>query len=173
MSIEDKNDSMTLFAHNPGNEKTTEHRTVISVDGKGIGEIKREIIPAYINNNKMMVLVGKELKEKASSIQHIMHNLMALEIMEQTSDKIVARDFLNMADISIPELTAKMDTVTRAMVADTKRMFDEDFYENVFNRDEDVNRLSYLSYRTIRYALKNPAVAAQRYNLGPMELVNL
>ncbi len=173
ISVENNKDTLTLFAHTNGQDSQIEQRIVISVDNKSIGEIRREIIPAYINNYKMIIVIGKELKEKAKDIQQILHNLMALEIMEQTSDKILARDFLNMNEISIPNLIRKMDIITRAMISDSKRMFEEDLYENVFSRDEDVNRLSYLNYRAIRYALRNPIIASQTYKLTQMELLNL
>ncbi len=171
--VHDNHESLTLFAKTDKQEREPEQRIVISVDGKGIDELKRELIPAYINNYKMITLVGGEVREKTPQIKQLLHSLMALEVMEQHADRIIARDFLNLHEISIPMLVTKMDASARSMLADTKRMFAEDLYENIFSRDEDVNRLSYLSFRAIRYALRNPLIASQHYRLTSMELLNL
>src|SRR3989344_9398290 len=85
----------------PQNERGEEEEkeVVISVDGKSVSQIQRELIPAYINNVRTVNLIGKEIKDKAPQIEPIIQNLMALEIMEQSATKIVARDFLNMQEI--------------------------------------------------------------------------
>jgi phosphate uptake regulator len=173
ISLEDNEGSLVLFAHLDSQGEIVEQRIVIDVDGKSIGEIKREIIPAYINNYKMISVVGKELRRKSEGVKEILHNLMALEVMEHSADKIIARDFLNMNEISIRDLIEKMEASTRSMVGDVKLMFHDDFSDNISQRDVDVNRLSYLSYRAIRYALRNPSVAKQQFKVSSMELMNL
>jgi phosphate uptake regulator len=92
--------------------------------------------------------------------------------MEQTSDKIVARDFLDMKDISISNLIRKMDTITRAMIEDGVKSFSEDNYESILHRDKDVNRLSYLIFRTIRYGFQNQTFMQKKYSLDSMQLMN-
>lgn len=130
----------------------------IDIDGKDYFQIKREIIPAYINHYHTINVVGKELRDKSKDVREILHNLVALEIMEQTADKIVAKDFLNMERIDMGNLLRKMDVIVRAMMSDSILTFEEDFYENLKQRDMDVNRLSFLLFRAVRYAYTNPAI---------------
>ena len=144
---------------------------LINVDGKTISQIQRELIPAYINNFKKITLSGKEIKDKAREIEPIVQNMIALEIMEQTSSKIIAKDFLNMNDISINNLIRKMDIITRAMIDDCGNMFNEDTYENINHRDKDVNRLSYLVYRVINYGFDRPSFAVKQFKMSNHELV--
>jgi len=148
-----------------------EKEITILVDGKNISQIQRELIPAYINNFKTIILSGKEIKDKAKEIEPVIQNLIALEIMEQTANKIVARDFLDMENISINNLIRKMDVIVRAMFEDSLNMFREDTYENINHRDKDVNRLSYLIFRVINYGLKNQAFMNKKFKLTALDLM--
>src|SRR5210317_127486 len=74
------------------NEEKEERKAVINVDNKEFKLIKREISSAFINYNDYIVLKGKSLPKYAKDIVKVIHNLIALEIMEQSAEKIVARD---------------------------------------------------------------------------------
>lgn len=145
----------------------------IEVDGKPVRRIQREVITAYVMHYKTIILVGNEIKDKAKELQEFIQNLVALEIMEQTSRKIVAKDFLNMNDLSTDNIIRKMDIVTRAMLEDCKNMFTDDVYENINHRDNDVNRLRFLMYRIVWFGLNNPTFAIKKFNLSPISLLNL
>lgn len=150
-------------------DKKESKSITINVDGKSFSQMRREIIPAYVNNYHTINIIGKELKEKAPQVRDILHNLMALEIMEQTSDKIIARDFVNMDKINMINLIRKMDVMTRAMLEDLD--FNSDIpYENIAHRDEDVNRMFFLLFRATKYALNNP-VMMREYKTTPSELL--
>lgn len=127
---------------------------VINTDDKDKDQIKREIKSAYINNYRTIKVVGKDLRKKAKDIKTILHDLMALEIMEQTDDFIIAKDFLNMKNISIQGVIKRVDLITRAMLIDSGS--EENNYESLYNRDEDVNRLTFLAFRFIKFLLNNP-----------------
>ena len=162
-----------LVLHPRPKENQKEERTItITVDKKSISQIQRELIPAYINNNRTIILVGEDLKKKAATIEPIIQNLIALEIMEQTSTKIVARDFLDMKDISIMELIRKMDVITRAMLEDCLNMYEEDTYTSINHRDKDVNRLSYLIFRAINFGFENPTYMLKKYKLDSHDLLH-
>ncbi len=132
--------------------------TTIDIDGKDYFQIKREIIPAYINHYHTITVTGKELRDRAQDVREILHNLVALEIMEQTSDRMVAKDFLNMERIDMDNLLRKMDVIARAMMSDSLMNLEENNYENLKQRDLDVNRLAFLLFRAVRYGLNNPGI---------------
>ena len=147
-----------------------EKEITIYIDGKDFRRIQRETISAYLQNYKTITLVGNEIKEKAKEIQRFIQNLVALEIMEQDSKKIVTKDFLNINDISIDQIVRKMDVITRTMLNDCKNMFKEDNYDNIYHRDSDVNKFRFLIYRIIWYGMENPSQVLKKLNLKQKDL---
>lgn len=167
----EENEAGLIVMPKPRESLNEEKEIIINVDGKEIKQIQRELIPAYINNYKTIILSGKEMKHKAKEIEPLIKDLIALEIMEQNSSKIMAKDFLNMDDISIHNLIRKMDIITRAMIEDCETMFQEDVYENISHRDKDVNRLSYLIFRAVNYGLDNQTYMIKQFKLNSKDLL--
>lgn len=143
---------------------------VIEVDGKELKQIRREIIAAYIKNNKTITLLGNEIKTKAKDIQPMLQGLVALEVMEQTAKKIVARDFLNLEDVAIDNIIKKVDIIIRAMLSDCENMFEEDTYESIDYRDNDINKLVFLIFRIVKYGFEYPSYASKKFRLTASEL---
>lgn len=152
-------------------QETVEKVKEIPVDGRSVRRLKREIISAYIKDYKTIVLFGEELKDKAVDIQDTIQNLMALEVMEQTSRKLVARDFLDMSTISIVNLLRKVDVIIRAMLEDCEEMFTKDDYESILHRDSDINRLAFLIFRAVDFGLNNSAFIYKKQNLTSQKLL--
>ena len=152
-----------------GEEEKTK---VINIDGKSFPLIMREVNSGYIQNYRSIILKGKEIKDKVKEIQQIFQNLIALEVMEQTSDSVVAKDFLNMDQVSIEELIRKMDIIARTMLNETISSISKDNYGNINERDKDVNRLYFLLYRAVLYNLEHLSNAMKKYKLGPADLLN-
>jgi phosphate uptake regulator len=144
----------------------------INVDGKNIGLITRELNAAYIENNREIILEGKELKEKSKELLEITRQLIALEVLELDSQRIVTKDFLDMDKISIIDLMKKIDMIVRSMLKDCINSFDEENAENINLRDKDVNRLSFLLFRIIRYGLSNQANMFKTQNFRAIDLLN-
>ncbi|MEK6899809.1 MAG: phosphate uptake regulator PhoU, partial [Nanoarchaeota archaeon] len=162
-----------LLSKKETDEKGEEREKIIYVDGKSEFTIEREVYSTYIQNYPRIVLRGKEIKNKVKELQHIVQSLIALEIMEQTSDTIVAKDFLNMDSVSVEELIRKMDLVTRTMMKEAQQIFIEDTYESLNERDNDVNRLYFLLYRSVLYHLKNPMKALKNFKLSGNDLLRI
>lgn len=157
----------------PKERENKENKEItISVNKKSIRQIQREIISAYIRNFRTIYLTGDEVKNKAKEIQDIVQNLVALEVMEQTTKRIVAKDFLNMQDTDLMQLIRKMDIIVRAMLDDCKLMFKEDVYDSIYHRDNDVNKLSFLIYRTIRYGMEYSSSAFIKNKFTQNELLS-
>jgi len=133
--------SNLILTSNASPDSQKEKESIINVDGKGLGLIDREVSSAYIQNNRLITLKGKEIKSKVKELQSTIQNLMALEVIEQTSESIVAKDFLNMDTVSAKELVRKMDIVARAMLIETNVIFEEQNAESIRERDKDVDRL--------------------------------
>src|SRR3989344_8213067 len=160
-----------LLSKKENDEKGEEREKIIYVDGKNAFTIEREVCSTYIQNYPRIILRGKEVKSKVKELQRIVQSLIALEIMEQTSDTIIAKDFLNMDSVSVEELIRKMDLITRTMIKEAQVIFEEDNYESLNNRDQDVNRLYFLLYRSTLYNLRNPMKALRNFKLTGVDLL--
>jgi len=170
--FEEREQDLVLSQQNAHN-KHGDTEISISVDGKSIRRIQREIISAYIRDYKTITLIGEEIKDKAKEIQATIQNLMALEVMEQTSKKIVAKDFLDMNNISLFNMIKKMDIIIRAMIDDCEKMFVEDNYENISHRDNDVNRLGFLIFRIVDFGFENTSYMYKKHGLTSRNLMHL
>ena len=170
--FEEDNNNLVL---QPRRETTgdEEKEIVIDVDGKTTPWLTREICTAYVQNYRKIVLRGKEVKNKVKELQSLIQGMIALEIMEQTSDTIIAKDFLNMDKVSLNELVRKMDIVTRTMFKECCQIFTEDTYESLNERDRDVNRLYFLLYRAVLYNLDNPTKSMKNFSLRAVDLLKL
>ncbi|MBI2129883.1 AbrB/MazE/SpoVT family DNA-binding domain-containing protein [Candidatus Woesearchaeota archaeon] len=168
--IEERDGDISLY---PGIKEESDAKEItIDVDGKSIKEIKRELVPAYINNFTTIMLTGKELKKRAKQIRDLIHDLVALEIIEQTSEKIITKSFLNAKELSVKDLIRKMEIMTRAMISDSKSVISESSYENIRHRDDDVNRLYYLLLRILKYALNNPSLASNYFKMSSAAILD-
>lgn len=149
-----------------------EKEIVINIDGKDLRRIHREIISAYIQNYKSIIISGSDLKTKAKEIQEFIQNLVAMEVLEQDSKKMVSKDFLNINDISLDQIIRKMDAITRSMLHDCTEMFKEDTSESIYYRDSDVNKFRFLVYRIIWYGMENPTLIFKKLKLKQRDLFN-
>ena len=136
---------------------TEEKREItIGTSNKNIGQIRKEIIAAYLNNYSTMNIVGSSLKDNLQEIRDIIHGLVAVEAVEQSADRIIAEDFLDMKTQSIDSLIQRMDVTLRAMFTEFRDGMTIKGSKTLEQRDKDVNRLYFLSIKVLRYFLDNP-----------------
>ncbi len=138
-------------------EKTTEQIRVIMINtkGKGIDQIQTEIISSYLAGYSVIEIRGENIAKDATKIKTILKELAGMELVEETTTKIVAKDLMNIEELSIKVLIRRTDLIVRGMIDDLIKSIDEDQYESIFQRDIEVNRLVYLTKRAIRFAADN------------------
>jgi len=136
----------------------------IEVDEKEINTIRRKTISAYINNYQVFVFHGESLNKKLEEIRKILNNFLALEIVEQTATKLVAKDFLNLQEFSLENTIRRMDMLTRSILTDAKKGKKE--YQALYFRDFEVDKLFFLVSRLIRANLEDPS--SNLSNVGAM-----
>jgi phosphate uptake regulator len=145
--------------------------TVINVDGKDSRRIMYEISAAYMDNFHLITLKGKELIKKSKDIKKYITNLVALELLEESSEKIVARSFLNVGEADPKAIIRRMDNIVRSMITDTKDVWgNPDLAECIVDRDKEVNRLNILIYKLMKYAYRHKDVT-RLWGLDEMEIM--
>jgi len=169
--IDDNGSNLTL-SKKESTQEPLEKTKIIHTDKKSIHLIKREVNSAYVLNYRTIILKGDNLRSNIKQLQEVFQNLIALEIMEQGPDTLIAKDFLNMDKASVVELIKKMDIIARAMFKEACSNFTNENYENINERDLDVNRLYHLLYRSVLYNLDNPLKSLKNFKLNAIDLVN-
>lgn len=159
ISINDEGFELILSA-NQQEQKLDFKEVNIDAKGKNLGLLKSEIVSSYLNGYDTINILFDNNSKEAPRIKDIMRNLSGLEIMEQTSTRIVAKNLININEISIKTIIRRMDIITRAMMEDAILCYrSQCTYDSIHHRDIDVNRLFFLGYRVIKNAIKNPRIA--------------
>ena len=143
----------------------------IDINNKEFDEIKREVHSAYINNFTTINVVGRNINDRELEVRKIINNLMAAEIVEQSENRITIRDFLDINKISIDNLVRKIDILIRSMLIDYKNNISKEKFESIYRRDHNINKLTFLVYRAVKYSINNPEMA-KVYNLDNWKLMN-
>jgi len=143
----------------------------ISMANKDLGSIQRELTSAYLNNYNTIILTGDNPK-LLKDVRDLIHNFIALEISDQSSTRIVAKDLLNLQEISIPKTIRRMDMIIRSLIKDAQAMpLGGKVHESIAFRDEDINRLYFMLFRLLKKALSNPDVA-QKFELNNSDILS-
>ena len=91
-------------------------------------------------------------------IRRILTNFVALEITEHTPKRIVAKDLLNLKEISIPKTVRRIDMLLRTMFQDLPS---PENHSLIVERDNDVNRLYFLLTRLLKSVVTNPGMSEE------------
>ena len=159
--IAESSDSELRITSKAEEDKEEQKEITIAVDGKEVGTIRREITSAYLNNYSQIHLTGKSIGDKAKRLRSILHHFVALEVDEQTGNKISAKDLLNMEEISIEKTIRRMDMTLRSIMQDSiKAIGSRIQHESIEQRDDDVNRLYFLLFRILKSALNSHKVSS-------------
>jgi len=126
---------------------------VINVENKVPEIIKREIIAAYLDNYYQIIVKGKDLKKNLKFVKKVISDLVAFELIEESSERIVANSFLNITDIDLNVLIRRIDNIIRSTFIDIKSVHnDPDLAKTIIDRDNEVNRLNFLVTRILKSA---------------------
>src|SRR3989344_5829581 len=140
---------------------------LIDCKDKDILSIKRQIYAAYINNCSILTI--KDLSdEKIVVIKKILENLFAFQIIKQSNDKIVLKDYLNIHDIKIVDVIRRIDNLIRNMFTESIEAIKIRKVIEISSIDKDVNKLAYLALKVIKMCI-NDSYASKILNLSKSE----
>ncbi len=164
----EKGDSLHLNVDNSKitvypDERDEEHeeiQRIIKVEDQSLQVIQKKINAAYINNADTIRLQGDGLNSNLEDIKKKIQNLIAMEVVEQTTERLVAKSFLKMDDVEVPETMRKADHMIRTMFKDLHKAAESPVIEavelsdSITQRDEDVNKMCMLAFRALNYEQK-------------------
>ncbi len=133
----------------------------LDLDAVPIEGFKALFISAYLNNYDVINIVGKKVVDVSNEVRTFIHNLASVEITEQTSKRMVAKTFLDPKTVAVDSLIRRIDTMVRSMLEDGKDcLMGKDLYEYVYQKEQDVTRLTFLAYKILKRACNEPEVAS-------------
>ena len=165
--IEERPNELVLYTNST--DQTRKPRELqIDGSGKSIERLRVEIVSGYLRNFDLIEV--RNLKEDAIvKVKEILQNLAGMEIMEQTKAKLIAKDLINMNELSIKVLMRRMDIILRSMLDDTALSPTQENVNDIYQRDADLNRLYYLTKRIMFAALEEPKIA-KALETTPLEI---
>jgi phosphate uptake regulator len=167
--IEEKDGQLAISAGQK--EEVKELKSIaINIDKKDRLLIRTEIVSAYLNNHDIIEIRGESIKDEAKEIKEILFSLSGIEIIEETSTKIVVKDLLDMREISIKTLVRRIDNIIRSMIDDSILSIETPMYKSIEDRDMEVNRLVFLSHRVLRKMMEHQQLA-KKFNISSIELL--
>ncbi len=150
-------DNELVIAPSNNEKKKQLSKITIEIKNKPLDTIRREIMSAYIQNNDIIKIIG-DLSPVRQNIDNMLHELLALEIMEDTPDRIVIKDFLNLDDISLQDIIRRMDIMVRTMLNDVDTSFSKNMHEKLLQIEKSVNKLMFLVFRVTRKGMKEHSI---------------
>lgn len=160
ISINEEGIELSLSASQQ--EKKAEPKEIdINSKNKNLELLKAEIVSSYLNGyDTINILFDDRGSRDAPKIKDVIRNLSGLEIMEQTSTRLVAKNLINVNEISIKNIIRRMDIITRAMIEDAILCYrGHSTYDSLYNRDSDINRLYFLGYKVVKNMMKDTRFA--------------
>ena len=149
--VEQKPNELILSSRDEG-ERRKISEVSVNPEGKTLEELKTEIVSLYVNNYDLIMVVNVK---DANAVKDIFRNLVGMEVVEETASKIVAKDLLDIQEVSLENVIRRIDIIIRSMISDSTEL-DVKNADSVIGRDKEVNRLSLLGFRTAKAATDNP-----------------
>jgi phosphate uptake regulator len=98
------------------------------------------------------------------TIRDATQGLVGLEVIEEMPNKMVLQDLLDSSELSIKNAITRMRLVALTMLEDAIEALitdDDGLAQDVIERDDDVDRLWYMTSRVFRTVLRNPTAATE------------
>jgi phosphate uptake regulator len=151
-----------LLSPKEGEERT---EGVLDVSGLEGDQLTRAVMTMYVNGFDIITLETPKVQaEQRRTIRQATQGLVGLEVIEETSERLVLQDLLDSSELSVNNAITRMRLVSLTMLSDAIDALvenDDNLANDVIERDDDVDRLWYMISRVFRTVLRNPTAASQ------------
>lgn len=157
ISIKQFENSLIITPQKEKEEKIIE----INIDNMPLKIFNKKLMSYYLKNFKYIKLVGNKVIERIEEIRIIKEKLSSIEIYEIGKDFILLKDLTNPQSFEIYDLIYKVIDVV-------KILFDEIMQESrhhfIMQIDSNINKLTFLMWKTINYNLDRQEKIAENKN---------
>ncbi|GGL62639.1 phosphate signaling complex PhoU family protein [Halocalculus aciditolerans] len=140
-------------------------RGQIDVTGLDGDRLMGTVVTMYISGFDILELEADRItSSQRRVVRNATQSLVGLEVLEETSNRVVIQDLLDSSELSIHNAVTRMRLIALSMLDDAVTALvedDDDIAQDVTERDDDVDRLWYVVSRIFRGALRNPQAAQE------------
>ncbi len=137
--------------------------SIIQTDNISPKSIRREIISSYMNDHRTIILSGKR-ENYQEKIQELIQDLIGVEIVEETSERLVLKDFIDVHKVSISEMLQRTDIILRSMIEDMIQCLKKDLYDSINPRDITINKLRFMILKMVRNSMVDSSLMSKFKN---------
>jgi Phosphate uptake regulator len=142
-----------------------EGRTKGELDISGLAgeELQRAVMTMYVSGFDVITLSTDQMTAgQRRTVRDATQGLVGLEVIEEMPEKMVLQDLLDSSELSIENAVNRMHLVSLTMLSDAVEALvtdDSQLANDVIERDDDVDRLWFMTSRVFRTVLRNPTAA--------------
>ncbi len=142
-----------------------EGRTEGELDISGLEgeELRRAVMTMYVNGFDVITLTTDRMNAgQRRTVRDATQGLVGLEVIEEMAGEVVLQDLLDSSELSIENAVTRMQLVALTMLDDAVEALltdDSELANDVVERDDDVDRLWFMTSRVFRTVLRNPTSA--------------
>jgi phosphate uptake regulator len=137
----------------------------LDVTGLEGAELTRAVVTMYVSGFDVITLETASVDAaQRRAIREATQGLVGLEVIEETADRVTLQDLLDSSELSVHNAITRMRLVALTMLGDAVtalREADADLADDVTQRDDDVDRLWYMTARVFRSVLRDPNAATE------------
>ncbi|NHN47267.1 AbrB/MazE/SpoVT family DNA-binding domain-containing protein [Halostella sp. JP-L12] len=155
-------DDSLLLTPRSDSERTEGTLDVADLKGE---QLTRAVMTMYVSGFDIIALeAGRISTDQRRAIREAVQGLVGVEVLEETSERVVLQDLLDSSELSIENAVTRMRLISRSMLEDAVAALvqnDDDLARDVIERDDDVDRLWFVVSRIFRATLRSPRAAKE------------
>ena len=135
----------------------------LDISGLKGEELRRAVMTMYVNGFDVITLTTDRMNAaQRRTVRDATQGLVGLEVIEEMAGEVVLQDLLDSSELSIENAVTRMQLVALTMLDDAVEALltdDDELANDVVERDDDVDRLWFMTSRVFRTVLRNPTSA--------------
>ncbi|MFP4628674.1 MAG: PhoU domain-containing protein [Halobacteriales archaeon] len=155
----DDDDSLTVTTRLEA-ERSSGELDVTDLTGD---DLTRAVMTMYVSGFDVITISADRITaEQRQAIRGATQNLIGVEVLEETTDRVVIQDLLDAPELSVTNTVERMHLIATSMLVDAVEALtesDDELARDVIERDDDVDRLWLVVSRIFRGTLRSPAAA--------------
>jgi phosphate uptake regulator len=151
---------------NSAEARKREATSVLEIGDESPEELFRRLIAIYMVGKAITKIKAPDrlTAKQRKVIREFVHKVIGTEIVEETANTVTVQDLIDTGELSIERSIRRISLIVDSMFNDAiiaLKQGDKDLAEDIFIRDDDVDRLYWLICKQFHMLLNQPQLTAQ------------